>query len=77
MRKNRKGSLFPFGNRLLTSENRYSNRSYAFMIIGTVIMIVAAVITGIIFRVITRTMQSVEKEFTMDFDKHYAFIAEV
>ena len=76
MKKNKKGSLFPFGNRLLTSENKYSNRSYAFMIIGTVIMIVAAVITGIIFSSITRTMQSVEQELTMDYDKHYAFIAE-
>ncbi len=46
------------------------------MIIGAVIMIAAAVITGIIFRMITRTMQEIEQELTMNYDKHYAFIAE-
>jgi ribose transport system substrate-binding protein len=46
------------------------------MIVGTVIMIVAAIVTGIIFRVITRTMRNVEQEQTVDYDRHYAFIAE-
>ena len=46
------------------------------MIVGTVIMIAAAVVTGIIFSIITRTMQSVEKEEVIDYDRHYAFIAE-
>ena len=46
------------------------------MIVGTVIMIVAAVVTGIIFRVITKAMRNVEQEATMDYDLHYAFIAE-
>lgn len=46
------------------------------MIVGTVIMIVAAIVTGIIFRVITRTMRSVEQEQAVDYDRHYAFIAE-
>ena len=46
------------------------------MIVGTVIMIVAAVVTGIVFRVITKTMKSVEQEQAVDYDKHYAFIAE-
>lgn len=76
MKKQKNGSLFPFGKRLLTSEKKYTNRSYIFMIIGTLVMIAAAVVTGITFRAITRTMQSVEKELTMDYDKHYAFIAE-
>ncbi|MBO4889679.1 MAG: substrate-binding domain-containing protein [Lachnospiraceae bacterium] len=60
----------------MKKSDRYSNRSFAFMIIGTVIMIVAAVITGIIFSFITRSMQNIEQESTMDYDKHYAFIAE-
>lgn len=46
------------------------------MIVGTVIMIVAAVVTGVIFHVITRTMQNVESEQAVDYDKHYAFVAE-
>ena len=46
------------------------------MIVGTVIMITAAVATGILFRVITRTMYSVEQEETIGYEKHYAFIAE-
>ncbi len=59
-----------------SSEKQFSNKSYAFMIVGTAIMIVAAVVTGIIFSTITRTMQSVERETATDYDKHYAFIAE-
>ncbi len=59
-----------------SSEKQFSNKSYAFMIVGTAIMIVAAVVTGIIFSTITRTMQSVEQETATDYDKHYAFIAE-
>ncbi|MCR5735620.1 MAG: substrate-binding domain-containing protein [Lachnospiraceae bacterium] len=58
------------------SDKKYSDKSYRFMIIGAVIMIAAAVITGIIFRMITRTMQEIEQELTMNYDKHYAFIAE-
>ncbi len=54
----------------------HSNKSFRFMIVGTVIMIVAAVVTGVIFHVITRTMQNVEQELAVDYDKHYAFIAE-
>ena len=46
------------------------------MIVGTVIMIAAAVVTGIIFRIITNTMQSIEQERAVDYDRHYAFIAE-
>ncbi len=46
------------------------------MIAGTAVMIVAAVATGILFRVITQTMYSVEQEETIDYDKHYAFVAE-
>ena len=46
------------------------------MIIGTVIMITAAVVTGIIFRVISRTMRDIEQEEVIGYDKHYAFIAE-
>ena len=46
------------------------------MIVGTVIMIAAAIFTGIVFRVITSTMYSVEQEETIDYDKHYAFVAE-
>ena len=46
------------------------------MIVGTVIMIVAAVVTGIIFRTITRTMQAIEPEEAGGFDLHYAFVAE-
>lgn len=46
------------------------------MIVGTVIMIVAAVVTGIIFRVIMRSMQGIEQEQAVDYDKHYAFVAE-
>ncbi len=76
MKNNKNGSLFPFGNRLLTSEKNFSNRSYAFMIVGTVIMLVAAVITGIIFSIVTRTMEDVEQESAIDYDRHYAFIAE-
>ncbi len=54
----------------------YSNRSYRFMIVGTVIMIVAAVVTGIIFRVITKMIRNVEQEQTMEYDLHYAFVVE-
>ena len=54
----------------------YSNKSFRFMIVGTVIMIVAAIVTGIIFSVITRTMQSVEQEEAVGYDRHYAFVAE-
>lgn len=57
-------------------ENKYSNKSYRFMIVGTVIMIAAAVVTGIIFHVITKAMKNVEQEQTIDYDLHYAFIAE-
>lgn len=46
------------------------------MIVGTVIMIAAAAFTGIVFRVITRTMQNVEQEETVSFDKHYAFVTD-
>ena len=46
------------------------------MIVGTVIMIVAAVVTGIIFHIITQTMQSIEQEQVMSYDRHYAFVAE-
>ncbi len=46
------------------------------MIVGTIIMITAAVATGILFRVITRTMYSVEQEETIGYEKHYAFVAE-
>ena len=46
------------------------------MIVGTVIMIAAAVVTGIIFRVITTSMQDFEQERAVDYDRHYAFIAE-
>ncbi len=57
-------------------DKKYSNSSYAFIIVGAVIMIIAAVVTGIIFRFITRTMQDIEKEQTVSYDKHYAFITE-
>ena len=60
----------------ITSERKFSNRSYGFMIAGTVIMIAAAVVTGVIFSAITKTMHSIDRELTMEFDKHYAFIAE-
>lgn len=46
------------------------------MIIGTLIMIAAAAFTGIVFRVITQTMQNVEQEETVTFDKHYAFVTD-
>jgi len=46
------------------------------MIVGMAIMIVAAVATGIVFRVITRTMQDVEREEVIGFDRHYAFVAD-
>ncbi len=46
------------------------------MIVGTAIMIVAAIATGITFHVITETMNSIEPEETADYDKHYAFVAE-
>ncbi len=46
------------------------------MIVGTAIMIVAAIATGITFHVITETMDSIETEETADFDRHYAFVAE-
>ena len=59
-----------------TPEKEYYNNSFVFMIVGAVIMIVAAVVTGIIFRVITRTMKDIEQETTSEFDKHYAFISE-
>ncbi len=54
----------------------YSNRSYRFMIVGTVIMIAAAIVTGITFRVITKMIRSVEQEMTMEYDLHYAFVVE-
>ena len=59
-----------------SGDKNYSNRSYRFMIVGTVIMIVAAVVTGILFRVISKTMESIQPEETVVYDKHYAFIAE-
>lgn len=46
------------------------------MIVGTLIMIAAAIVTGIIFRMITKTMKSVERELTEEYDSHYAFISE-
>ncbi len=46
------------------------------MIVGTMIMIAAAVVTGILFSVITRTMNKVEQEQAVDYDLHYAFIVE-
>lgn len=46
------------------------------MIVGTVIMIVAAVVTGIIFHAITQTIQGIEQEQITDFDRHYAFVVE-
>ncbi len=54
----------------------YSDKSFRFMIVGTVIMLVAAVVTGIVFRVITRTMRSVEQEEAVSYDKHYAFVTD-
>lgn len=54
----------------------YSDKSFRFMIIGTLIMIAAAAFTGIVFRVITQTMQNVEQEETVTFDKHYAFVTD-
>lgn len=54
----------------------YSDRSYRFMIVGTVIMITAAVVTGILFRLISKTMENIQPEETVAYDKHYAFIAE-
>lgn len=54
----------------------YSDKSFRFMIVGTVIMIVAAAFTGIVFHVITRTMQNVEQEETVAYDKHYAFVTD-
>lgn len=59
-----------------SNRERYSNRSYRFMIVGTVIMIVAAIVTGITFRVITKMINNVEQEMTMEYDLHYAFVAE-
>lgn len=59
-----------------TPEKKYYNNSFVFVIVGAVIMIVAAVVTGIIFRAITRTMEDIEQETTSGYDKHYAFIAE-
>ncbi len=46
------------------------------MIIGTAIMIVAAVATGITFHFITNTMQNIGPEEIVDYDRHYAFVAE-
>ena len=46
------------------------------MIVGTVIMIAAAVATGITFHFITKTMQNIEPEEVFDYDRHYAFVAE-
>ncbi len=46
------------------------------MIVGTMIMIIAAVITGIIFKTITLSLDNVEHEEVMDYDRHYAFVAE-
>ncbi len=46
------------------------------MIVGTIIMIVAAVATGIVFRVIMKTMKDVEQEQTLDYDRHYAFVVD-
>ena len=45
------------------------------MIIGTIIMIVAAIFTGIVFHVIARSLKDVEQEETMDYERHYAFVA--
>ncbi|MBR6159214.1 MAG: substrate-binding domain-containing protein, partial [Lachnospiraceae bacterium] len=57
-------------------EKGYANKSFRFMIVGTVIMIAAAVVTGIIFSMITRTMRDVERELTEEYDRHYVFIPE-
>lgn len=46
------------------------------MLVGTAIMIVAAVVTGIIFRIITMTMKNIESQPTEEYDRHYAFITE-
>lgn len=54
----------------------YSDKSFRFMIIGTLIMIAAAAFTGIVFHVITKTMQNVEQEEVVSFDKHYAFVTD-
>ncbi len=45
------------------------------MIVGTIIMIVAAIVTGIVFHVIARSLKDVEQEETMDYERHYAFVA--
>ena len=59
-----------------TPDKKYSNSSYIFVIAGAVIMVIAAVATGFMFRFITRTMQDVEQELTVSYEKHYAFITE-
>ena len=63
-------------NRKESNGSTYSDRSYRFMIVGTVIMLAASVVTGITFHVITRVTQGVEQEETMDYDLHYAFVAD-
>ncbi|MCR5108617.1 MAG: substrate-binding domain-containing protein [Lachnospiraceae bacterium] len=58
------------------AKKKYFNKSFVFLVAGTVIMIAASFATGIMFKVITGNMQNIEQEYTLDYDKHYAFIAE-
>ena len=57
-------------NRLTT------NKSFNFMLAGTLIMLLASIITGVIFTMMNRTFFAVKEATYVPYESHYAFIAE-
>ena len=57
-------------------ERNITNKSYRFMVIGTIIMVFAAVVTGVIFTMMNKTFFPIKESEYVAYDYHYAFIAE-
>ena len=53
-----------------------TDQSFRFMVFGTIIMLFAAIITGVIFTMMNRTFFSIKEETYVPYESHYAFIAE-
>lgn len=55
---------------------RVTNKSYRFMMVGTITMVFAAIVTGVTFSLMNRAFFSVKETTYIPYGAHYAFISE-
>lgn len=58
------------------NKNKYSNRSFRYMVIGTVVMIIAALATAVVFGYFIKMINTMEEAPKEEIKGHYIFISE-